>query len=131
MAALPHSCLIVDDSRVVRKVLRTILEDHGFSVISEAENGREALDACISSMPDIIFLDWNMPVMSGIDFMKELEGIRGGSATKVLFCTTENDCTKIMQAIEAGADEYIMKPFNADTVRDKLEIVGVSVAGAA
>lgn len=128
---LQQDCLIVDDSGVVRKVLRKILEGYGFDTIREAEDGKKALDACNNTLPDIIFLDWNMPVMTGIEFIEKLQPIRSGKDTKVLFCTTENDCTKIMQAIAAGADEYIMKPFNADTVRDKLSIVGVSVEGNA
>jgi two-component system chemotaxis response regulator CheY len=118
------TCLIVDDSRVVRKFSRRSLETLGFSV-SEACNGREALDRCEEGMPDLILLDWNMPVMTGIEFLKLLR--QGGHANqpKVVFCTTENDIGHIRAAMEAGADEYVMKPFDHDTLRMKLQLVGV------
>merc|ERR1712093_897820 len=84
------SCLIVDDSRVIRKVSRHILETLGFQV-EEAENGQEGLDKCAESMPDVVLLDWNMPVMTGIEFITQLRVREGGDKPKVVFCTTEND----------------------------------------
>ena len=117
------SCLIVDDSRVIRKVSRHILETLDFSV-DEAENGQEALDRCTESMPDVILLDWNMPVMSGIEFISNLRQRPGGDAPKVVFCTTENDVAHIREAISAGADEYVMKPFDHETLQIKLQLVG-------
>jgi two-component system chemotaxis response regulator CheY len=84
------SCLIVDDSRVVRKVARRILEDLHFA-IEEAADGKLALDACLKSMPDVVLLDWNMPVMNGIDFLRQLRRAPGGESPVVVFCTTEND----------------------------------------
>jgi two-component system chemotaxis response regulator CheY len=116
-------CLIVDDSRVIRKVSRHILESLGFAV-DEAENGREGLDRCIEQMPDVILLDWNMPVMSGIEFIVQLRQRDGGDRPKVVFCTTENDVAHIRQAISAGADEYVMKPFDHETLQSKLQLVG-------
>ncbi|BBC71790.1 response regulator [Altererythrobacter sp. B11] len=118
-------CLIVDDSRVIRRVSRHIVESFGFAV-SEAENGEEALVACDAAMPDVILLDWNMPVMDGISFIAELRRREGGGVPKVLFCTTENDVAHIRQAIEAGADEYVMKPFDHDTLQMKLQIIGAA-----
>ncbi len=118
------TCLIVDDSRVVRMVARRILEELAFRTI-EAENGQEALDRCHESMPDAILLDWNMPVMSGIDFLKELRREAGGEAPVVVFCTTENDLNHIGQALEAGANEYIMKPFDSEIVKLKFEQTGL------
>ena len=118
-------CLIVDDSRVIRKVSRHILESLDFAV-DEAENGREGLDRCIEAMPDVILLDWNMPVMSGIEFLTQLRGRPDGRAPKVVFCTTENDVAHIREAIDAGADEYVMKPFDHDTLQIKLQLVGAA-----
>lgn len=116
-------CLIVDDSRVIRKVSRHIVENLGLDV-SEAENGREALDACDAQMPDVILLDWNMPVMSGIEFITHLRATPGGDRPKVIFCTTENDVEHIRRAMDCGADEYVMKPFDHDTLHIKFQLVG-------
>ncbi|WP_296722093.1 PleD family two-component system response regulator [Erythrobacter sp.] len=117
------TCLIVDDSRVIRKVSRHILETLGFTV-DEAENGKTALDACGTAMPDVVLLDWNMPVMTGIEFLVHLRKHPGGDRPKVVFCTTENDVAHIREAIEAGADEYVMKPFDHETLQIKLQLVG-------
>ena len=119
------TCLVVDDSKVIRKVARHILETLGFQV-SEAGDGREALDLCQQASPDVILLDWNMPVMSGMDFLRALRETAGGAKPKVVFCTTENGMAYIRAAIEAGADEYVMKPFDRDTLESKLQIVGVA-----
>jgi len=118
------SFLVVDDSRVIRNVARRILEAFGFK-ISEAADGQQALDACKAAMPDGILLDWNMPVMDGIQFLRALRATPGGNAPVVLFCTTETDMSKIQQAIEAGANEYIMKPFDSEIVESKLLQVGL------
>jgi two-component system chemotaxis response regulator CheY len=117
------SCLIVDDSRVIRKVSRHILESLGFAV-EEAENGQEGLTRCEEGMPDVVLLDWNMPVMSGIEFITQLRRRDGGDKPKVVFCTTENDVAHIREAISAGADEYVMKPFDHETLQIKLQLVG-------
>ena len=119
-----RSCLVVDDSKVIRKVARHILETLNFSV-DEAEDGREALTRCEAAMPDVILLDWNMPVMSGMEFLRALRQT-DLNQPKVVFCTTENDIAHIRAAIEAGADEYVMKPFDRDTLQSKLQIVGVA-----
>jgi two-component system chemotaxis response regulator CheY len=119
-----RSCLIVDDSRVIRTVARRILEQLGFST-EEAENGQAALDACARHMPDAVLLDWNMPVMNGIDFLRELRSANGPDAPVVVFCTTENDMAHIREALAAGANEYIMKPFDRDIIEAKLMQVGL------
>ena len=117
-------CLIVDDSAVIRKVARRILE--GLSLrVSEAEDGSQAVVACREEMPDAILLDWNMPVMDGYDFLRELRRMPGGDAPKVVFCTTENDVAAIARAIHAGADEYVMKPFDKEIMTAKLQEVGL------
>ena len=118
------SCLIVDDSKVVRMVARKILEDLQFE-IHEAADGQAALDACNESMPDVILLDWNMPVMSGIDFLRALREVEGGKGPIVVFCTTENDIAHIQEAMEAGANEYIMKPFDSEIIETKFAQVGL------
>ena len=120
-----RSCLGVDDSKVIRKVARHILETLNFRV-DEAEDGREALSRCDASMPDVILLDWNMPVMGGMEFLRALRQSAHASQPKVVFCTTENDLSHIRAAIEAGADEYVMKPFDRETLQSKLQIVGVA-----
>nr|WP_287157886.1 response regulator [Euryhalocaulis sp.] len=118
------TCLLVDDSRVIRKVARRILEDLDFEC-REAADGSEALKACRQDMPDLILLDWNMPVMNGLDFLKTLRKEPSGEVPKVVFCTTENDMAHITEALRHGADEYIMKPFDSDIIASKLAEVGL------
>jgi two-component system chemotaxis response regulator CheY len=123
------TCLVVDDSGVVRKVARRIVETMGFQVI-EAEDGSIALEACKQALPDAVLLDWNMPVMDGLAFLVQLRALPGGDTPKVVFCTTENGMDHIARALEAGADEYIMKPFDKDIVADKFREVGLVEAVA-
>ena len=118
------TCLVVDDSRVIRKVARRILEDLSFKV-DEAGNGAEALSQCRATMPDAILLDWNMPVMNGLEFLQSLRADPGGDRPIVVFCTTENDLSAISQAMNAGANEYIMKPFDSEIVQYKFAEVGL------
>ncbi len=118
------TCLVVDDSRVVRKVARRILEELNFA-IEEAPDGRLALDLCLQQMPDAVLLDWNMPVMNGIDFLRQLRRTPGGDAPIVVFCTTHSDIAHIQEAIEAGANEYVMKPFDGDILETKFAQVGL------
>jgi two-component system chemotaxis response regulator CheY len=118
------SCLIVDDSRVVRKVARRILEDLNF-VIDEAADGKLAMEACLRKMPDAILLDWYMPVMSGIEFLRQLRRTKGGDVPVVVFCTTEKNVEHIQEAMSAGANEYIMKPFDSDILQAKFAQVGL------
>ena len=117
-------CLVVDDSRVVRKVARRILEAHGFTV-EEAADGQVALAACQRKLPGCVLLDWNMPVMNGIEFLKALRNEFGPDEPPVLFCTTENDISFIEQAIEYGAQEFIMKPFDEEILISKFTQVGL------
>ncbi len=116
--------LVVDDSTVIRKVAKRILEGMNLQTL-EAEDGRKALHACSFAMPDAILLDWNMPVMDGFEFLHELRKMPGGLKPKVVFCTTENDVAHIARAIHAGADEYIMKPFDKQILQSKLEEIGL------
>ncbi|WP_438730828.1 response regulator [Parasphingorhabdus sp. DH2-15] len=116
-------CLVVDDSKVIRKVARHILEALEYDV-DEAADGEQALHYCQETMPDVVLLDWNMPVMSGIDFLRALRTIEGGQGPRVIFCTTENGRSHIEAAIEAGANEYVMKPFDRETLETKLQLAG-------
>ncbi len=118
------SCLIVDDSKVIRMVARKILKELDFATL-EAADGQEALDECGKEIPDAVLLDWNMPVMSGIEFLRELRKMPGGDKPVVVFCTTENDIQHIQEAIEAGANEYIMKPFDSEIIQAKFSQVGL------
>ena len=117
-------CLVVDDSTVIRKVARRILEDLDFSV-SEAEDGRQALDACRQRLPDLILLDWNLPVMDGLEVLAKLRQTEGGKRPKVVFCTSEADVAQLARAMRAGADEYMLKPFDRGSVEAKLHEVGL------
>ena len=118
------TCLVVDDSKVIRKVARHILETLDFTV-DEACDGEEALARCRVGSPDVILLDWNMPVMSGIEFLRTLGAEPTIHRPKVVFCTTESGVGHIRAAVEAGADEYVMKPFDRDTLASKLQLVGL------
>ncbi|MBV8978476.1 MAG: response regulator [Alphaproteobacteria bacterium] len=119
------SCLVVDDSRVIRKVACRIMSDLGF-LTEEAEDGITALESCRAHMPEMILLDWSMPNMSGIEFLKALRRERSGDRPVVVFCTTENDVAHIAEAMGAGANEYIMKPFDRDSLAAKLADVGLA-----
>jgi len=117
------TCLVVDDSRVIRKLACRMLSDLSIEC-SEAENGAVAYDMCVSSMPDIVLLDWNMPVLDGMEFLKKLRASQFDTQPKVLFCTTETDFSNIAKAMAEGADEYIMKPFDEEILASKLRLLG-------
>jgi two-component system, chemotaxis family, chemotaxis protein CheY len=117
-------CLVVDDSAVVRKVARRILEGLSFRV-SEAEDGRQGILACQGGMPDAVFLDGTMPVMDGYEFLKELRRMPGGDGPKVVFCATENEVAPIARAMRAGADGYMLKPFDRESVTVKFQDIGL------
>jgi two-component system chemotaxis response regulator CheY len=121
---MKKTCLIVEDSSIVRKMARRILEGLGFEVI-EAEDGVDALVVCKRAMPEAILLDWNMPVMDGYHFLCHLRRMPGGDEPKVVFCTTENDVAHIARALSAGANEYIMKPFDKEIIAAKFQEVGL------
>ena len=118
------SCLIVDDSKMIRRVAGRILKDLNFTT-GEAENGSQAMTVCRSAMPDAILLDWNMPVMDGMEFLKSLRKLRGGESPVVVFCTAERSIERISEALDAGADEYVMKPFDSDIIESKFIEAGL------
>ena len=118
-------CLLVDDSRMIRKVARRIVENAGYAVL-EAENGEEGLARCRAAMPDLVITDWNMPVMSGIEFVTALRAIPTAVPPKVVFCTTNSGAKDIHKGIEAGADEYVIKPFDEAALMSRLQAVGAA-----
>ena len=126
MAVLDHAptCLVVDDSRVVRKAARRMLEGYGFAV-AEAADGAEALAACRAALPRAVLLDWNMPVMDGLQFLRAARAEFGPDRPVVVLCTTEAGMDRIVEALEAGAQEYVMKPFDAEILGGKLLQLGV------
>ena len=118
-------CLIVDDSRVVRQVARRMLEDAGLRVM-EAADGLEGLEACRECRPDYVLLDWNMPRMNGIDCLRAIRQEFGADLPRVILCTTENETDRIVAAVDAGAQEFIMKPFDADILIGRINDVAVA-----
>jgi len=117
--------LIIDDSRAMRMLLRRVVKGLGFEVL-EAGNGQEALDVIAAGeMPDVALIDWNMPVMNGLEFLQELRAEFGPDKPPVVFCTTETEMASIELAITNGAQEYIMKPFDEEILIGKFEQVGL------
>lgn len=125
--SIGRACLVVDDSRVVRKAARRFMEGFGYTV-REAEDGAKALEACRDALPDLVLLDWNMPVLDGMGFLRAARAEYGQDRPIVMLCTTENTQEKILQALEAGAQEYVMKPFDASILGDKLAQLGLPMA---
>ncbi len=120
--------LIVDDSRFVRSYLRGLLEKRGIEC-EEAGNGMAGLDCLrVRADFDLVLLDWNMPLMNGLDTLKQIRA-EGFSRTKVLMVTTEAENEYITRALETGADEYLMKPFDSEALDDKLAMLGFALVG--
>jgi two-component system, chemotaxis family, chemotaxis protein CheY len=118
------TCLLVDDSKAIRAIVRPIIANLGFSVV-EAADGAEALKVCQAKFPTAVLLDWNMPVMNGLEFLKALRATPGGDAPIVIFCTTKDRPEQIEEGLRFGANEYIMKPFDQDILRGKFAQVGL------
>jgi two-component system chemotaxis response regulator CheY len=119
--------LVVDDSRTIRIIIRRILVDLGYEVL-EATNGIHALEVIEpeKGAVKLVLADWNMPEMNGLDLLKRLRQDPSLSSLKVIMVTTETELSQMASALEAGANEYVMKPFTKDILREKLEIVGVT-----
>ena len=118
--------LVVDDSRAVRMILAKTLKELGFE-IREAANGREALEVMEveGTAVSLVLADWNMPEVNGLDLLKQLRQIPELSRLVVIMVTTETELDQMAAALEAGANEYIMKPFTKDILVEKLELVGI------
>lgn len=116
--------LVVDDSAVTRRIVRSILAGLGFEV-AEAGNGQEALARLRGlGKTDLVMVDWNMPEMNGVELIRIIRSDHGYDEMPLLMLTTNNGPEDIAAALEAGANEYIMKPFTADIIRGKLELLG-------
>ena len=121
-----HS-LVIDDSRAMRLILGRMLRELGFDV-ADATNGREGLERLTTAPePDLVLVDWNMPEMTGIDFLEAMRRPPYDCAAKVVMVTTETEIPQVMRALGAGADEYLMKPFTKAAVLDKLHLLGFEV----
>lgn len=116
-------CLVVDDSRVIRKVSTKIAKSLGYVAI-EAQDGGEALAQCKRAMPDLVLTDWNMPEMDGLEFVRALRAIPTAKPPTVVFCTSKGEAADIHEGITAGADDYIVKPFDEAALKAKLEKLG-------
>lgn len=121
--------LVVDDSRAIRSVISRMLREMGYSVV-EAGNGQEALDqlAAVGFVPDLALLDWNMPVMDGFTLLTALRADAKYSSMRIMMVTTETEMERMQAALVAGANEYLMKPFTPDALRDKLGLLGLAQA---
>ncbi|MGB3807514.1 MAG: response regulator [Erythrobacter sp.] len=116
-------CLVVDDSRVIRKVSTKIARSLGYVPV-EAQDGEEALAQCKKAMPALVLTDWNMPEMDGIEFVRQLRAIPTPQRPTIVFCTSKGEAADIHEGIEAGADDYIVKPFDEGALKAKLEKLG-------
>ncbi|MGB7329402.1 MAG: response regulator [Rubripirellula sp.] len=117
--------LVVDDSRAIRRIIGTMMRNMGYEV-HEAEHGADALQKLSEiETPDVLLVDWNMPVMNGIDLIKTVRGMDAYSNMPIMMVTTETEMERMAQAFIAGANEYVMKPFDEAILRDKLELLGV------
>jgi two-component system chemotaxis response regulator CheY len=118
--------MVVDDSRAMRSMLRNILGENGIEVVAEAENGREALDRLNEIGPiDLTLLDWNMPVMNGYEVLCAMRKNERYRSMRVMLVRTETEATQILRALDAGADEYLIKPFAKEALRDNLTVMGL------
>lgn len=118
--------MIVDDSRAMRSLLRKILQENGFEIVAEAENGRDALEQLKRlQFVDLTLLDWNMPIMNGYDLLCEVRKNPEWKEMRVMLVTTETEASQILRALDAGADEYLIKPFVKEALREKLNVMGL------
>jgi two-component system chemotaxis response regulator CheY len=126
-----NRALVVDDSRVIRTIISRALVELGFQA-EEAANGREAIERLQKGpVPAVAMVDWNMPEVNGLEMVKTVRANAAWSDVKLIMITSENEIERVTTAIEAGADEYIMKPFTKDMIQEKLALLGVAIPGAA
>ena len=117
--------LVIDDSRAMRRIVTSILEGFGYEV-RDAGHGREGLDVLDEGwIPDLVTVDWNMPVMDGLQFVSAVRSNPALRSMTIMMVTSESEHTQIVKALAAGAHEYVIKPFTADALRDKLALLGL------
>jgi two-component system chemotaxis response regulator CheY len=124
------NALIVDDSRAIRRILSGMLTDIGFAV-AEASHGKEALahlqaNAASASRPDLVLVDWNMPEMNGLELVQAVRRDERFASIPLMMVTTETEMAQVLRALEAGAQEYVMKPFTKEVIEEKLRVLGLS-----
>ncbi|HVS36709.1 MAG TPA: response regulator [Gemmataceae bacterium] len=117
--------LVIDDSRVMRGILRRFLAPCGFEVV-EAGDGRQGMEQLRLAAPDLVLVDWNMPEMDGLSFIRAVRAVPACAGLRLLMITTENETHRVAEALEAGASEYLMKPFTREALLEKLDLLGVS-----
>ena len=118
------SCIVADDSKIMRMLLTKIMENFGY-VVSEAEDGEDLLEQCAKEMPDLIVCDWNMPLIEGIDLLLKIRTDKKVKQPVFIFCSYIKDAEVIKQALNAGADDFIMRPFDEDIIASKLKVIRV------
>lgn len=119
--------IVVDDSRAMRRLLKMVLREVGVEVVAEAANGKEGLDAVLDlghELPDLMLLDWNMPLMDGFELLQIMRRSPQFAPMRIMMVTTENEAPQILRALDAGADEYLIKPFTRAALKAKLELLG-------
>ena len=120
--------MVIDDSRAIRMVLSRILKSIGFEEVCEAEHGKAAIEILEKEGPvDLALVDWNMPEMNGLEFVQAARAISAYDDMKLVMVTTETEMSRMITALEAGANEYVMKPFTKEVLIDKLAIIGIEV----
>jgi len=118
--------IVVDDSRATRMILKRALAREGFEVV-EAGDGRQALDELEKTGPlELALVDWNMPVMTGYELIREVRSRASLNSMAIMMVTTETEASQVQRALEAGANEYVMKPFTEDMLREKLLLLGLT-----
>ena len=117
-------CLIADDSRIIRMVLAKIFSNLGFEV-EEAEDGDEVIEKCLAQEPDIVIMDWWLPVIDGIDVLYKIRDDKKIRQPRIVFCSANTELEKISEALDGGADDYLMKPFDEEIIKSKLIILGL------
>ena len=118
--------LVIDDSRAIRKILSRLLVQIGFDVV-EAANGKEALERLKEEgQTDLCLIDWNMPVMDGYEFLCAVRADSAYADVRLMMVTTESELEQMVKALDAGADDYVMKPFTAEVIREKLNLLGIN-----
>lgn len=121
------NALVIDDSRAMRMILGRMLREKGMEV-AEAANGRLALDLLDEGLdPALVLVDWNMPEMTGIEFVAAVRQPPYLSTARIVMVTTETEIPQVAQALAAGADEYVMKPFTKESIFEKLQLLGIEI----
>lgn len=117
--------IVIDDSKAMRVILSQLLRELGFDVCDACDGADAIAKLANTGAVDLALVDWNMPVMAGIDFVRNVRGSDRYSAMRIMMVTTESDIENVQQALAAGADEYVMKPFTREIIVEKLGLLGI------